>query len=152
MKYTQMIEERLKTYEELGGDGRRAVLDKNGSEVHDPRPDVIDMEAERPPSLQEMVKRLVQTERDLVDTGIETLEDANDFDIPEDPYDPDIPMESGFEVPEEPIIDPVPDSSEPAVSDDPIPEPAADNNEPPTPAAEPVSGSDGGSTDPASQA
>lgn len=67
------------------------TLDANGREVLDPTPVAIPAGFKRPPSLEEQIKRLVadrDIQRSLSDAGLETFDEANDFDIPDDPPDP----------------------------------------------------------------
>lgn len=77
----------------LTGFIRRAAraLSPNGREALDPTPVAIPVGFKRPPSLEEQIKRLVadrDIQRSLSEAGIETFEEANDFDIPDDPPDP----------------------------------------------------------------
>lgn len=77
----------------LQGFIRRAAraLSPNGREALDPTPVAIPVGFKRPPSLEEQIKRLVadrDIQRSLSEAGVETFEEANDFDIPDDPPDP----------------------------------------------------------------
>lgn len=74
------------------GDGRY--------ERPDPRPMRVPVGMERPESLQEKMRRLVRDEvlqAKLAADGVETFEEADDFDIPDDPIDPATPYEERFD-------------------------------------------------------
>lgn len=73
-------------------DGRRENLD--------PRQLSLPVGMERPESLQEKMKRLVRDEvlqQKLSQEGVETFEEADDFDIPDDPVDPTTPYEEHYD-------------------------------------------------------
>lgn len=66
----------------------------------DPRPVSIPIGMERPESLQEKMRRLIRDEvlqQKLAADGVETFEEADDFDIPDDPADPATPYEEHFD-------------------------------------------------------
>lgn len=66
----------------------------------DPRPISIPIGMERPESLQEKMRRLVRDEvfnSRLAEAGVETFEEADDFNIPDDPIDPATPYEENFD-------------------------------------------------------
>lgn len=66
----------------------------------DPRPMSVPIGMERPESLQEKLKRLVRDEvlqSKLKDGGVETFEEADDFNISDDPIDPHTPYEEDFD-------------------------------------------------------
>lgn len=69
-------------------------LDSRGHEVHEGIPVAIPLGFQRPPTLEETIKRLVRGElsRQAADTGQETFEEADDFDVGDD-YDPRSPWE-----------------------------------------------------------
>lgn len=66
----------------------------------DPRPISIPIGMERPESLQEKMRRLIRDEvfnARLTEAGIETFDEADDFNIPDDPIDPGTPYEENFD-------------------------------------------------------
>lgn len=69
---------------------RQRYNDK-GEEIPDPRPVEVPLHFRRPPDLHEMVRRAVMSEswsRRMAEQGLETEEEANDFDVG-DGDDPD---------------------------------------------------------------
>lgn len=69
-------------------------------EKPDPNPMQIPAGFRRPPTLAEQVARLVRSERfmqEARDAGFETFEEAEDFDIDDDPVDPSTPYEPFFD-------------------------------------------------------
>lgn len=72
---------------------------KQGEEIPDDRPMSAAVGFKRPPSLAEMVKNLVRNEqiqRDFDTHGIETFDDADDFNVDDD-FDPSSPWEESFD-------------------------------------------------------
>lgn len=67
--------------------------------VLDPTPIRMPSGFKRPETLMEQVRRLVRTQlsEDARNKGFETFEEANDFDIPDDPVDPSTPFEEFFD-------------------------------------------------------
>lgn len=66
----------------------------------DPRPMAIPIGMERPESLQEKMRRLIRDEAvnmQLAQGGVETFEEADNFNIPDDPIDPSTPYEEDFD-------------------------------------------------------
>lgn len=66
----------------------------------DPTPMAIPIGAKRPERLQDQIARLVRNhdiQRTLAAAGMETFQDADDFDIEDDPIDPTTPYESDFD-------------------------------------------------------
>lgn len=61
-------------------------FDQNGHEVPDNTPVEIPLGAARPESLAEMVRRMVRTQVSMLaqNEGIETFEEASDFEIEDD--------------------------------------------------------------------
>lgn len=98
----------------------RAQIDPLGREINNPLPKVIPSELERPPTLEEQIQRVLRTHvsRQAFLNGFETLEEANDFDIPDD-----------FDFTDEPQPYPVYQMRED--------EPPADDPEPEPPAVDP---------------
>lgn len=79
----------------------RAVLDKAGNEVGDPVPMAPPLHMTRPLSLSEQIKQMVRRELSEVahNQGFETFEESDDFDIDDDPLDPQTPYEAVFDPP-----------------------------------------------------
>lgn len=104
----------------------RTEYDEFGREIPDPRPMAVPAGYDRPLSLAEQIKRMVRIElsRSAEAEGLESFEEADDFDVPEDegdfvsPYevremaqeapggvpvvDPDPPTQAGEKTPVEP--------------------------------------------------
>lgn len=96
-----------------------AGLDAMGRETPDPFPMEVPLHLQAGPSLSDTVRRLIQGELSKIadDSGYETFEEADDFDIEDDPADPHTPYEAVFDppLPQEPdpgktSVDPVPGS------------------------------------------
>lgn len=67
-----------------------------GEELPDPTPVELPVDFERPVPLAEEIRRLVRSEAiqaELRSKEIETFDEANDFDIPDDPIDPETPWQ-----------------------------------------------------------
>lgn len=64
-----------------------SYLNEFGEEVNNPKPMAIPSGLKRPPTLQEQIKRVLRTElsRQVSEQGMETFEEAFDFDVDEDP-------------------------------------------------------------------
>lgn len=70
-------------------------LDKNGKELPDSKPMVVPIDLRKPETIQQQVARLVtlkmiQTQSNV---GKESFDDANDFNIDDDPVEPNTPWE-----------------------------------------------------------
>jgi len=68
-------------------------------EVPDPTPHSLNVKLRRPLTLQEEVARALATQRlieGLERPGYESFEEANDFEIPDDPDDPATPWEEHY--------------------------------------------------------
>lgn len=79
-----------------------ATFDEYGREILDPVPMEIPVEFQRGKSTAEIFREMIQQERlqaELHAAGYETFEEADDFDIPDDPVDPDSPWENEFDPP-----------------------------------------------------
>lgn len=79
----------------------RAKLNDRGEEKLDPTPMAIPVGFERPLTMEQQVARLMRSQyemqakiRDM--TGVETPEEADDFDIEDDPIDMTTPYEEHF--------------------------------------------------------
>lgn len=70
-----------------------------GEEIPDPKPVALPVGFTRPLPLADRIRRLVQNElvqRELSDAGVESFDEADDFDVPEDPVDGS-PYEENFD-------------------------------------------------------
>lgn len=81
----------------------RSVLDAHGRfEYPDPVPMAPPVGYNSPPDIMQMIRSMVRSERlaqELDAAGYETFEEADDFDIADDPLDPLTPYEKVFEAP-----------------------------------------------------
>lgn len=71
-----------------------------GHEIPDPTPVAVPSGFKRPETLAEQVRRLVRSEQWRLraeEVGVETFEESNDFDLPDDPIDPSTPFEPYFD-------------------------------------------------------
>ena len=78
--------------------GGRSILKSDGSELPDPRPVELPVGFERPESIQDMIRRLVRDpalREELEGKDVESFDDADDFDIPDD--FPQSPHEENFD-------------------------------------------------------
>lgn len=69
---------------------------RKGEELPDPTPMELPVGFTRPPTIEEMFARLVldpATQRELSQHEIETEEEANDFDVPDEMPDPTSPYQ-----------------------------------------------------------
>jgi hypothetical protein len=73
-------------------------LDENGREIPDPRPLRLPAGFKKPETLAEQVQRLVRTHisREAAESGHETFEESEDFDVDDDP-DISTPYETFFD-------------------------------------------------------
>lgn len=79
---------------------RHMLLDKKRREKPDPVPVAPPLGYKKTPSLSEQIRDMVRSEKlaaDLAAKGVETFEEADDFNIPDDPIDPSSPYEADFE-------------------------------------------------------
>lgn len=79
---------------------RHMYLDSRRREKPDPVPIQPPVGYKKQPSLHEQIRDMIKSEqlaRDLAAQGIETFDEADDFDIPDDPIDPSTPYEADFE-------------------------------------------------------
>lgn len=76
---------------------------KSGHEIPDPKPIEEALKLNRAPTLNEIIQASVMQaiNNQAVRLGHESIEEADNYNIPDDPIDPNIPMESGFEVNEQ---------------------------------------------------
>lgn len=77
----------------------RPRLDEHGREIPDPTPVAIPSGFRKPETLAETVARLVrhQVSEHAELHGMETFDEADDFDVDEDPQDPGTPFEVFFD-------------------------------------------------------
>lgn len=85
-------------------DGELSVRSKPhsaaGREIPDPVPLAPPVGWKKQPSLAEQIREMVRSEKlaqEAAAAGYETFEEADDFDIPDDPVDPTTPYERTFE-------------------------------------------------------
>lgn len=88
--------------EKLKADERNPLCTYNakGEELLDSRPVALPVNFTRPIPLGERVRALVKSEllaRAARDQDVDTFEEADDFNIPDDPIDPSTPFEEEFE-------------------------------------------------------
>lgn len=79
---------------------RHRLLDTKRREKPDPLPMQPPIGYKKTPSLSEQIRDMIRSEKlaqDLAAQGVETFEEADDFDIPDDPVDPSTPYEADFE-------------------------------------------------------
>lgn len=111
-------------------------LNEKGREILDPTPMAPPVGYKRQPSLSEQIREMVRSERlamEAASAGFETLEEADDFDIPDDPIDPRTPYEAHFDpLPEMAPPPPAKASPEPR---EPISEPSQAKESAPAPAS-----------------
>lgn len=62
-------------------------LDQRGWEIPDPTPLEVPLHWKRPPTLQDTIRQFIRTElsNQAVDQGAESFEEADDFDMDEEP-------------------------------------------------------------------
>lgn len=89
------------------GDGVQVAsgIGTDGKEYPDPVPFSVPIGYTAPPDLMQMIRTMVHSEMAqtiLRDAGIETIEEADDFEIEDDPLDPLTPYEKVFMPPEPP--------------------------------------------------
>lgn len=131
------IEEFLtKPYFDEDGVQVTSGIGPDGKEYPDPHPLEPPVGFVPPPDLMDTIRRMVQSEMGkavLDQHGMETFEEAGDFDIEDDPGDPLTPHEALFYPPDEPKKEPVVTGPEPKgqVS-------GAGSPEPPAPAPAPA--------------
>lgn len=74
-----------------------AYLNESGQEVLDPTPISIPVPFTRPEPLHQRIRRMILLAQREAGEGYETEEEANDFDVPDDPNpDPTSPWEEHF--------------------------------------------------------
>jgi len=94
MKKIKGLEVEAKSYKSNIG-----RLDEKGREILDGRPMEPPVGYNPQPSLMDKIRKMVhdaQIQRDLEKAGVETFDEANDFDVGDD-YDPSSPWEQYYE-------------------------------------------------------
>lgn len=78
---------------------RLVRLDEKGREIPQPGGPVIPVGFRRPETLQEQIQRLIRfsMSRQAVEAGMESFEDADDFDVDDGDSMPDTPYEVDFD-------------------------------------------------------
>lgn len=118
MSVAQKLDELMQRF---GGESRRERLRASrgdGKEYPDPTPHALALEHTRPPTLEEMVQRMVQGQisQNAQAADFDTFEEHEDFE-PEDPeelpFTPYVVLEADLE-PEVPIEDAAPPESTPS--------------------------------------
>lgn len=115
----------------------RAKLDDRGAEKLDPTPMAIPVGFERPLTMEQQVARLMRAQYEMQSkirdmTGVETPEEADDFDIEDDPIDMTTPYEEHFmpdvspeqQITDDPNFKPVPESGTDSGTESPAKSPA----------------------------
>lgn len=79
----------------------KAELDKDGNEVGDPTPVAPPAHLRRTMTMSEQIQQMIRREFSMraSEEGFETFEEAEDFDIDDDPADPHTPYEAVFDPP-----------------------------------------------------
>jgi len=74
-------------------------LDEKGNEIPDPTPVSIPVQLRRQESMDERIRRIIQHSASMhaQSLGLESFEEADDFDIEDDPIDPSTPWEKHFD-------------------------------------------------------
>lgn len=75
------------------------IIDEKGREVNTAPPAAMPVGFHRPPSLQEQIRKLVrdQMSQYAANRGAETFEEADDFNVGDDDFDPRSPYEENFD-------------------------------------------------------
>ncbi|UDN67534.1 hypothetical protein [robinz microvirus RP_39] len=110
---------------EIGPDGR---------EYPDPVPMAVPVGYTAPPTIMEMIKTMIHSERlrEVADAqGFDTFEEAEDFDVLDDPVDPHTDYEAVFDPPPVPLPDPTPTNTVKAAAE------GGSQTPPPTSASQP---------------
>lgn len=113
-----------------------AKLNADGHELVDSTPMAPPLGYKKQPTMVDHIRNMVKSEmlrREVEKAGAETFEEADDFDIPDDPVDPTTPFEEIFDPPvdEKGKVTPAP-SVKPS-STEPVPAAPVAPVEPPKP-------------------
>lgn len=107
-KKSEIIDRLVQTFPGVfDADGVQTVSGQNekGQEVPDPVPVAPPVGYRRPPTLQENIQRMIRSEmlqQAAAAEGFDTFEEAEDFDIEDDPVDAQTPYEAVFNPPPTP--------------------------------------------------
>lgn len=88
--------------EEYLADARQRGLDANGHFIPDSTPLAPPIGYKRSPTIAENIRAMIKSERlkqEVEAAGAETFEEAEDFDIEDDPVDPHTPYDNQFDPP-----------------------------------------------------
>lgn len=83
----------------------KARLDERGHEVVSNVPMQPPLGYKKEPSVSDRIREMVRSEmlrREVEAAGLETMEEADDFDVDDDPIDPSTPFEENFDPPPPP--------------------------------------------------
>lgn len=136
----------LEAIEQAINTGKGKQLTADGAELLDPRPVAPPVGYKRQPSMVEHIRNMVRSEqlRAAAEAeGVETFEEAEDFDVGDD-YDPRTPYEAVFDPPPEPDkADPAPEPAPPPETAPKAPgtRPKGGETAPPEPDPKPAAGS-----------
>lgn len=140
--YIDHIDKRDGTIERHTASAQDVYLDERGREVPDPTPIAPPVGWNPQPTLVEMIRNMVKSEKlaqEAAAAGAETFEEADDFEVGDD-YDPESPYENDFDPPVKDIVKAVEESkkkSEGVSGESPDAKPKAPE-EPPAPSAPPA--------------
>lgn len=72
---------------------------KNGAEILDPKPVAVPVAFRTSETMDQRIKRIIEHSMSVQakNAGLETFEEADDFDIEDDPIDPSTPWETDFD-------------------------------------------------------
>lgn len=76
------------------------MLDKDGIEIPDPTPMALPAGFKVPETMEQMMRRLLRSpefRKHVDDADVDTFEEAEDFDIGDDMFDPSSPYEEVFD-------------------------------------------------------
>lgn len=76
----------------------RTRLNDHGHEMLDTKPVAVPVNLPRGESMDERITRIIQHSMAVRKAGYETFEEADNFDIPDDPLDPHTPYEKDFDM------------------------------------------------------
>lgn len=96
-KIGQVVRDRIA---DLARNFKGKRLDEFGREVVSDLPMAPPVGYKKSPSLHEQIRDMVRSEKLRMEAeaaGMESFEEADDFDIPDDPIDPSTPYEADFE-------------------------------------------------------
>ncbi|UDN67831.1 hypothetical protein [robinz microvirus RP_142] len=114
-----------------------SAIGSDGREYPDPIPTAPPVGYKTPPTIMDMIKSMIHSEQlnqKAQAEGFDTFDEAEDFDIEDDPLDPHTEYEAVFDPPPNPLPDPVlPTTANPAGT----PAGGGSRDTPPPPASDP---------------